>query len=131
MVVRVVCGLSATIAIFEPTRAFRSVDFPALGRPRMETKPERKPAAGWFRVSSLMRHSLPALDTHLLDAQFIARQHIDTDPVALHGFSGLGHAPQPLGYQATHGGGFNLPLGPELQHAGEAREIEVARDDVA
>src|SRR5271157_6037857 len=105
MVVRVVWGLSATIAIFEPTSAFSSVDFPALGRPRMETKPERKPAAGWFSFSSLMRYGLPAPDTYLLDAQFIARQHIDADPVALHGLPGLRHATQPLGHQAAHRGG--------------------------
>src|SRR5579864_6277874 len=131
MVVRVVCGLSATMAIFAPTRAFSSVDFPALGRPRMETKPDRKPAAGWFSVSSLMRHGLPAPDAHLLDAQFIACQHIDVDPVAFHGLSGLRHAAQPLRYQAAHGGRFNLPWRPELQHVREAREIEIAGDDVA
>src|SRR5260370_18555939 len=39
---RVVCGLDVTIAIFCPTRLFRSVDFPALGRPTMATKPARK-----------------------------------------------------------------------------------------
>src|SRR5258707_10549923 len=39
---RVVCGLDVTIAIFCPTRLFSSVDFPALGRPTMATKPARK-----------------------------------------------------------------------------------------
>jgi hypothetical protein len=38
----VVCGLCVTIATFSPTKAFSSVDFPALGRPMMETKPEWK-----------------------------------------------------------------------------------------
>jgi len=37
MRVRVVCGLSETMAIFSPTTRLRSVDFPALGRPTMET----------------------------------------------------------------------------------------------
>ena len=41
--VRVVCGLSATMATFCPTRAFSSVLLPALGRPMMETKPDLKP----------------------------------------------------------------------------------------
>src|SRR5579862_2364004 len=41
MRLRVVCGLRVTIASFSPTRAFSSVDLPALGRPMMETKPER------------------------------------------------------------------------------------------
>ncbi len=44
MEVRVVCGLSETMASFPPMRAFNNVDLPALGRPRMETNPERKPA---------------------------------------------------------------------------------------
>src|SRR5579862_2384302 len=41
MRLRVVCGLRVTIATFSPTRAFSSVDLPALGRPMMETKPLR------------------------------------------------------------------------------------------
>ena len=36
MRVRVVCGLSETIATFVPTIRLRSVDFPALGRPMSE-----------------------------------------------------------------------------------------------
>ena len=40
--VRVVCGLSATIATFWPTSAFSSVDLPAFGRPISETKPDLK-----------------------------------------------------------------------------------------
>ncbi len=40
--VRVVCGLCVTIASFCPSSAFSNVDFPAFGRPMMETKPERK-----------------------------------------------------------------------------------------
>ena len=35
MRLRVVCGLCDTIAIFSPTRRFRSVDFPTFGRPAM------------------------------------------------------------------------------------------------
>src|SRR5271165_6326272 len=42
--VRVVCGLSATMATFCPTRAFSRVDFPAFGRPTRDTNPERN---GW------------------------------------------------------------------------------------
>src|ERR1700675_4794163 len=41
MRLRVVCGLEVTIAIFCPTSRFTSVDFPAFGRPRIATKPER------------------------------------------------------------------------------------------
>src|SRR5580704_12405820 len=46
MEVRVVCGLSETIASFPPIKAFNNVDLPAFGRPRMETKPERRPSVG-------------------------------------------------------------------------------------
>src|SRR6059036_4268740 len=37
---RVVCGRGETIESFSPTRRFRSVDFPALGRPMSETNPD-------------------------------------------------------------------------------------------
>src|SRR6185437_514897 len=42
MRVRVVCGLAVTIATFSPTSALINVDFPALGRPIMETNPDFK-----------------------------------------------------------------------------------------
>src|SRR5258708_5020268 len=42
MRLRVVCGLGLMMANFSPTNAFSKVDLPALGRPRMQTKPERK-----------------------------------------------------------------------------------------
>ena len=41
MRVRVVWGLWVTMASFWPRRALSRVDLPALGRPMMETKPER------------------------------------------------------------------------------------------
>src|SRR5947207_5039233 len=40
MRVRVVCGLSETIASLVPTSRFSSVDFPAFGRPMSDTKPD-------------------------------------------------------------------------------------------
>ena len=36
---RVVCAVSDVMAIFLPMMAFRSVDFPALGRPTSVTNP--------------------------------------------------------------------------------------------
>src|SRR5450631_345305 len=42
MRLRVVCGLGLMMASFSPTRALSKVDLPALGRPRMQTKPEWK-----------------------------------------------------------------------------------------
>src|SRR5207247_2442320 len=38
---RVVCGRGDTIESFSPTRRFKSVDFPAFGRPMSDTKPAR------------------------------------------------------------------------------------------
>src|ERR1700689_3721505 len=46
MRLRVVCGLGEMIASFSPTSALSRVDLPALGRPRMQTKPERKGIGG-------------------------------------------------------------------------------------
>src|SRR5579864_4088151 len=40
MRLRVVCGLGETIATLRPTRVLTSVDFPALGRPTIATKPD-------------------------------------------------------------------------------------------
>src|SRR3972149_2364787 len=37
---RVVCGLSWTMDTFSPTRRFKRVDLPELGRPIIETKPD-------------------------------------------------------------------------------------------
>ena len=42
---RVVCGLSEVMAILLPTSALSSVDFPALGRPTKQAKPDRCAAA--------------------------------------------------------------------------------------
>src|SRR5580704_12519734 len=43
------------MASFSPTSAFSSVDLPALGRPMIETNPERKAMSAelWFGVLSL------------------------------------------------------------------------------
>src|SRR6266550_3584982 len=41
MRLRVVCGRGETIESFSPTIRFRSVDFPALGRPISDTNPAR------------------------------------------------------------------------------------------
>ena len=58
--VRVVWGLSATMETFWPTRAFSSVDFPALGRPRIETKPD---LCGIGVMRLLSDRCLPLLDS--------------------------------------------------------------------
>src|SRR5579871_4280721 len=58
MFIRVVCGFSVTMAIFSPTSALSSVLLPALGRPIMETNPERCaiiPGPAWFVVRCFLR----------------------------------------------------------------------------
>src|SRR5580700_2677499 len=100
MDVRVVCGLSATMATFCPTSAFRSVDFPAFGRPMRETKPDRN-------AELLTCHRLTFWfgNTHLLDALPVAGHYFQAHAVAFHELAGLGNAAQPLGNQAADGGG--------------------------
>src|SRR5690242_1036660 len=78
--VRVVCGLSATMAILVPIMAFNKVDLPELGRPRIETNPDRK------EVGSAIRHSLGFTNSHLCDTQLIAGQNFDPNAVPLHYF---------------------------------------------
>src|SRR5579862_999632 len=112
--VRVVCGLSATMAIFAPTSAFNSVDLPALGRPRIETKPDTNPGAE--PSASLIRYRRFGLaHTHLRYPQFIPRRHFDADAVAVHKLAALRNAPQPLGNQAAHRRRFNFFLRTESQ----------------
>src|SRR5438105_15658024 len=69
MAVRVVCGRGATIASLVPNSAFSSVDFPALGRPRIETKPD----LCFMSFASLLFCGLG--DAHLVDTQVIGGQH--------------------------------------------------------
>ena len=55
---RVVCGRGDTIESFSPTRRFRSVDFPALGRPMSDTNPARPVTAAGPMM--LARPGVPA-----------------------------------------------------------------------
>src|SRR5574340_230615 len=123
MAVRVVWGLSATMATLVPTSAFSSVDLPVLGRPSMETNPD------W---NLLMNHRLGAREPHLLHAQIVAGQHLDADAFALHGFSGARHAAEPLAHQSPNRAGFHLVLQAEaVEEIGQPADIEVAGDDEA
>src|SRR5215472_14529828 len=99
MEVRVVWGLSATIATFWPTKALSRVDLPALGRPMMDTKPER--------IGLLMSNGLGLDDADLFDAEVIRGEHFDADAVALDGLAQLGDAAEPLADEAADGGGFD------------------------
>src|SRR4030042_5147601 len=50
ILLQVVCGLGETMAIFSPTRRFRRVDLPTLGRPMMGTTPERNSLCWLFTL---------------------------------------------------------------------------------
>src|SRR6266568_2164859 len=92
--VRVVCGLSATIATFWPTRAFSSVDLPAFGSPIRETNPDLK--------CSFMSDRLSLAQANLSHSQLVRGQHFDANAIALYRFSGLRHAAQPFADQTAH-----------------------------
>src|SRR5688572_28500343 len=70
MRVRVVCGLSETIASLCPTMRLSSVDLPALGRPRKETKPAFITSA---RAS--FRGRTRAARDHVVVHQLVAERH--------------------------------------------------------
>src|SRR5271157_2702688 len=84
MRLRVVCGLRVTMASFSPTSAFSSVDFPALGRPMMETNPERNAMSGG--------PDLPGCETdpHTIHASFGGFEYFEAQSVLVEDFTGLG-----------------------------------------
>src|SRR5208283_4791609 len=111
MDVRVVCGFSETMASLLPVRAFSNVDFPALGRPMMETNPERCSGMG-------LRFS--AAYAHLFHPQFVAGDHFNSDSFALHRLARARNMAQPLRRQASDGSGFGLFLRTEIQQVMQA-----------
>src|SRR5436305_8074932 len=82
--VRVVCGLSATIATFCPTRAFSSVDLPAFGRPMIETNPDRN--------FLFMRNRLGLADANLFHAKIVAGEHVDPNSIPVYELARLRHS---------------------------------------
>src|SRR5579885_2559148 len=96
MVVRVVCGLEATIASLLPVSALSSVDFPAFGRPRIAANTERYPAGSPAPLSFPIRRLGHA---HLIHAKVIRRQHLDRDAVPFGFLARFGNVTQPLRHQ--------------------------------
>src|SRR5258708_2432496 len=78
---RVVCGLSETMATFWPTSVFTSVDLPTLGRPTTETNPAWKPVppGAGSPVNGMRRGS-----NRLLLGRLAAEAHA-VDPLVLGG----------------------------------------------
>ena len=90
--VRVVCGLSETMAIFVPMMRLRRVDLPALGRPTMETKPARTSAAWLPRVHF---DGLRFLNADLVDAAAFGLENLHAHAVELESLAHCGHAADP------------------------------------
>src|SRR5271169_2285329 len=107
MRLRVVWGLRVTIATFSPTSALSSVDLPALGRPRIETNPERNAMSG----SNLLgcRYILKT-DTHPFDAAFGRVQHLKTQTAVFEDFACRGNAASQFADQSANCGRLFLIL---------------------
>src|SRR6516225_3690937 len=84
MRLRVVCGFRVTIATFSPTSALSRVDFPALGRPMIETNPERNAMSGSNLLGS--RYVLKA-NTHAVDAALGGIQHLQAHAILFEDFA--------------------------------------------
>src|SRR4029450_8256587 len=74
---RVVWGFSVTIDTFSPTRRFRSVDFPELGRPTIDTNPDL-----------VMCFRRECLQPQALHTTPVSCEHFDFNPSMLNLFSG-------------------------------------------
>src|SRR4030042_5139624 len=79
MRLRVVWGLLDMMAIFSPKRKLRRVDFPAFGRPMMETNPDLNPlfpSSGIFSLQKKMKALQGFWGSSLLRFLFaLARSH--------------------------------------------------------
>src|ERR1043165_9864340 len=79
-----------------------------------------------------MRDRFRLADTNLLDAQFVAGQHLHADTVPVHRLPRLGHAAEPFAHHAADGCGFDIFFAMEAPHQpGDAVQIEVAGYDKA
>lgn len=92
-VCRVVCGWSAVIATFWPTRAFVRVDLPALGRPTKQAKPARWAASAGFSddwVRTLMAPIVPDRQSRAAPStdRELSEQKRDGHPTTLGAASG-------------------------------------------
>src|SRR5271169_2220245 len=98
MRLRVVCGLRVTMASFSPTSAFSSVDLPALGRPMMETNPERNAMSGGPDLSGL------EADPHAAYTAFGGVEHFETQSVFVENLAGFRDVPGEFTYKSGNGG---------------------------
>src|SRR5262245_2122223 len=144
---RVVCGLSETIATFSPTRRLTSVDFPTLGRPTTDTSPARKgPSAIRFELLALgslrrarlgarrradgrRRRAFLALDPHAVDAPAVRLLDREEEVRLGMRLPGPGNVTQARRQESADGREFLLlrPAPEELPHR---RDVLLARDGI-
>ena len=72
---RVVCGLSETMATLVPMMRLRSVDLPAFGRPMSETDPARGTLVA--QLPPLHGRFLRATEADLVDAAALGLEDFD------------------------------------------------------
>src|SRR5262245_19787689 len=107
MRVRVVCGLSDTMASLEPMMRLSSVDLPALGRPTSATNPDfmRPPGRRRSRRALPVQHvgGLVAHDAHLVNPAPFDFEHLDAEAVHVHLFADGGNPAEMRQQEATNG----------------------------
>src|SRR5271165_5933153 len=122
MRLRVVCGLRVTMASFSPTSAFSSVDFPALGRPMMETNPERN------AMSGLDLLGLEA-DAHAVHTALGGFEHLESQSVLVENLTGLGNVSGKFAHQAGNRGRLFL-IGPDAEQLLQEIDVGIAVKNV-
>src|SRR5271166_4986734 len=102
MRLRVVWGLRVTMASFSPTSAFSSVDFPALGRPMMETNPERNAISGDPHLPGIKAY------THAVYTALSGFQNFEAQAVFVEDLARFRNVPGKLTDQSSNRGCFFL-----------------------
>src|SRR5262249_28824026 len=119
------------MAIFSPTSAFSSVDLPALGRPMIATKPERKAIRSGSRLARLcsaLWHFLRT-DAQPLHSASGGLQNLIAQAVVFRYFSRSGDASQDFAHQPGPSGGV-VAFRTDMKELGQAIHIHVAGHDV-
>src|SRR5688572_16363725 len=134
MRLRVVCGLSDTMAILAPTMRLRREDLPAFGRPMSETNPAFTSFAGChplltagrrqdrFATDSSRLQFRHARNAHLSYTPPFGVDHLDVQPVDVKRLADGRHVTQMTQEKATNG--FEpFPLDGHVQAIGNLVDI--------
>src|SRR5208283_3082847 len=123
MRLRVVCGLRVTMASFSPTSAFNSVDLPALGRPMMETNPERNAMSGGPDLPG------PEANAHAVHAALGGFEHLEAQSVLVEDFTRPGNVSREFAHQPGDGGRLFF-IRPHPEQFLQQIDVGVAVEDV-